>query len=266
MKIAVTGWEGTIGSELVDRGYEPLKCDITNLDEVNSEIHRVDPDVIVHCAALTNVGDCEEDDRGAFAVNVNGVNNILYDFTGTLIYLSTVHVFDGTKYWAYSERHRPNPVNTYGFTKWAGEEVAKMNVGRTVVIRISKIFDWDFIRPDVERLQNGEEVEFTTLIKRSFQYLSHFADNLTWLISNLDNFPELEMLNIAGSDTLSYYDFWLQVCNILELDINNLKPRTHKIKDHPRPFRGGLNVSKAKNMGMKIYSAADGLKVIKREM
>ena len=266
MKIAVTGWEGTIGSELVDRGYEPLKCDITNLDEVNSEIHRVDPDVIVHCAAMTNVGDCEDDDRGAFAVNVNGVNNILYDFTGTLVYLSTVHVFDGTKYWAYSEKHKPSPVNTYGFTKWAGEEVAKMNMGRTIVVRISKIFDWDFIRPDVERLQNGEEVEFTTLIKRSFQYLSHFADNLTWLISKLDEFPELEMLNIAGRDTLSYYDFWLQVCNILELDINKLKPRTHKIKDHPRPFRGGLSVRKAERMGMKIYSAADGLKAIKREL
>lgn len=56
------------------------------------------------------------------------------------------------------------------------------------------------------------------------------------------------------------------MCNILELDINKLKPRTHKIKDHPRPFRGGLSVRKAERMGMKIYSAADGLKAIKREL
>lgn len=264
-KIAVTGYEGMIGSELTDRGYEPLKCDITNLDEVNSEIHRVNPDIIVHCAALTSVAECEEDDKKAFAVNVNGVNNILYDFSGTLIYFSTVHVFNGTKYWSYSERHRPDPVNTYGFTKWAGEEVAKMNAGRTVIIRVSRQFDWNFIRPDVERLQAGEEVEFTTLIKRSFQHVSHFADNLTWLINKLDDFPDLELLNIAGQDALSYYDFWLQVGNVMDLDVQKIKPRTHKIDDYPRPFRGGLNTKKAQKMGMKIYSALDGLKMMKRE-
>ncbi len=194
------------------------------------------------------------------------MNNILYDFAGTLIYLSTVHVFDGTKYWSYSERHKPNPVNTYGFTKWAGEEVAKMNAGRTVVVRVSRTFDWDFVRPDMDRIQSGEEVEFTTLIKRSFQYLPQLVDNLTWLVNKLDEFPDLELLNIAGSDALSYYDFWLQVCNTLGLDVQKIKPRTHKIEDYPRPFRGGLNIKKAKKMGMPIYSAVDGLKLMKGEM
>jgi len=266
MNLAVTGWEGRIGSELVDRGYEPLKCDITNLDEVVSEIHRVKPDVIVHCAAMTSVAECEEDDKKAFAVNVNGVNNILYDFAGTLVYLSTVHVFDGTKYWSYSERHKPNPVNTYGFTKWAGEEVARMGAGRTVVVRVSRTFDWDFLLEGLDKIGSGEEVEFTTLIKRSFQYLPHLVDNLTWLVNKLNEFPDLDLLNIAGTDTLSYYDFWLQVCNVFGLDVQLLKPRTHKIDDHPRPFRGGLNVKKAKKLGMPTYSAVDGLKLMKREL
>ena len=268
MKIAVTGWEGTIGSELVDRGYEPLKCDVTNLDEVNAEIHRVEPDVIIHCAAMTNVTWCEQEEnqQKAFSVNVNGVHNILHDFSGTLIYLSTVHVFDGKRYWDYSERHSPSPVNTYGFTKWAGEEISKFNPGRTVVIRISKLFDYAYMKPDIERLQRGEELEFTTLIKRSFQHVSQFVDNLTWFISVMHKYPDIELLNIAGKDTFSYYDFWVKACKILGLDEKLVTPRTHKIEDTPRPFRGGLSIGKAQKIGMKAYSAVDGLKLIKQEM
>jgi dTDP-4-dehydrorhamnose reductase len=112
-KIAVTGHKGQIGRELIKRGYEPLDCDITNLDQVNESIHRVNPDVIIHCAAMTDVEWCETHEKRAFAVNVNGTNNLLYDFTGTLIYLSTVHVFNGQKYWDYSEKSRPDPVNVY---------------------------------------------------------------------------------------------------------------------------------------------------------
>ena len=124
MKISVTGHKGQIGSELIKLGYEPLECDITDLDTVNEEIHRVKPDIIIHCAAMTGVEQCEADKEKAFAVNVRGVSNMLYDFYGTFIYLSTVHVFNGQKYWNYSERHQPDPVNTYGFTKWAGEAVS----------------------------------------------------------------------------------------------------------------------------------------------
>lgn len=263
MKIAVTGWEGKVGSELIKRGYEPLKCNITKLDEVNSEISKVEPDVIVHCAALTDVGYCESHEREAFAVNVSGVHNILHDFTGTLIYLSSVHVFDGNKYWDYSEKHVPNPVNVYGLTKLAGEQIAKFHIGRTIIVRISRIFDYNSMKPEIDTLKAGKSLEFTTLIKRSFQYLPHFADNLVWLINEMDNFPDMNLLNIAGTDTLNYYDFWLQACNVLGLDTQLLIPRTYKIKDHPRPFRGGLNLRRAKKLGMETYSALDGLKVMK---
>lgn len=264
--IAVTGWEGKIGSELVDRGYEPLKLDITNLDQVNDEIHRVNPDVIINCAALTNVRYCEDHKREAFKVNVSGIHNLLYDFTGTLIHLSSVHVFDGTKYWDYTEKHVPNPLNVYGLTKLSGEQIARFHVGRTVIVRISKLFSYDSLKPTIDKINAGEEVEFTTLIKRSFQYLPHFVDNLIWFVNKMEEFQEVDILNIAGTDTLSYYDLWLQVCNVMGLNLNLLKPRTHRIEEIPRPFRGGLNIKKARKLGMKPYSALDGLKLMKSEL
>jgi len=265
MKIAVTGHEGRIGSELVRRGYEPLVCDITDFDQTKDAIHSVSPDVIIHCAAATDVGWCEENDKEAFGINVRGTTNLLEAFTGTFIYLSTVHVFNGQKFFKYSEKHQPSPINVYGLTKWSGEVAGKFfaDNSRFIVVRTSRTFDWGFIRGGIEYLKRNMEQDYTTLIKRSFVHTSHFVDGLTWLVDRLDEFPDLELLHLAGTDMFSYYEFWLQVANILGYDNKLIIPRKHKIKDHPRPFKGGLNVDKAKKMGVPLFSSIDGLKLIK---
>jgi dTDP-4-dehydrorhamnose reductase len=271
MKIAVTGHKGRIGSELVSRGITPLKCDITNLEETTDAIHSVSPDVIIHCAAKTNVAWCEDDKnyKKAYGVNVRGTANLFHDFEGTVIYLSTVHVFNGQKYFKYSEKHKPDPPNMYGLTKWSGEVVANAfsNPARSVIVRTSRTFDWDFIESGVkDELGRGRYKDYTTLIKRSFCHTSHFVDGLLWLVDNLDKYPDLGLLHIAGTDMLSYYDFWIQVANMFGFDNQLVVPRTQKIKESPRPFRGGLNVNKAKKMGMPLFSAVDGLKFIRDNM
>jgi dTDP-4-dehydrorhamnose reductase len=78
MKIAITGHEGTVGSEILRQRpkCEILKCDITNPVKVRSEIERIKPDIIIHCAAVTDVHECEENEKKAFAVNVRGTGNI----------------------------------------------------------------------------------------------------------------------------------------------------------------------------------------------
>ena len=201
MNIAVTGQYGNIGSELVKLGYEPLKCNITDLDQVNDAIHDVKPDIIIHCAALTGVEQCEADKEKAFAVNVRGVSNMLYDFSGIFIYLSTVHVFNGQKYWNYSERHQPDPLNTYGFTKWAGETISTYGTCRSVIVRISRTFSEKTLSTMVQMLGNDREIEFPTFIKRSFNEVSHCAEGISWLAEHVHEFPDLKLINIAGTDT-----------------------------------------------------------------
>ncbi len=268
MKIAVTGYEGRIGSLLDRRGYTPLECDITDVEQVHDTVSRINPDVIIHCAAITDVGYCErskENEKEAYKVNVRGTATILDKFEGTLIYLSTVHVFNGQKYFDYTEKHRPDPVNVYGFTKWAGEIAADAFAKKLIVLRISKTFDYGSMREDISMLQFGREnvLEYTTLIKRSFVYTPHLVEGIGWIAENL---PDVKLLNVSGTDTLSYYDFWLQAANILGLDEKRIIPRKHKIDDYPRPFRGGLNVKKAKKLGVPLYSAIDGLKEMKEQL
>ena len=266
-KISVTGHKGKIGSELVKLGYEPLECDVTDLDQVNDEIHRVKPDVIIHCAAISDVAYCENKENmdKVFAVNVRGVSNILYDFYGIFIYLSTVHVFNGEKYWDYSERHQPSPINTYGFTKWAGETISDYGTCRSVVVRISKTFSMESIQDTLYNLQNGESQEFPTFIKRSFNHVSHCAEGISWLAENVHTIPDLKLINIAGTDTLSYYQFWQWAARTFELDEKLIISRKHEIDLPPRPFRGGLSTRLASKLGVPLYSAIDGLKKIKNE-
>ncbi len=263
--IAVTGHEGRIGSELVKRGYTPLECDITDIEQVHDTVSKINPDVIIHCAAMTDVGWCEENEKEAYKVNVRGASHVLDAFTGKFIYLSTVHVFNGDKYFPYSEKHVAQVVNAYGATKLAGEMVTSLWDNPYTIIRISKTFDRESMQDGIYTLQVEPDttLEFTTLIKRSFVYTPHLVEGISWVAENL---PDVKLLNISGTDMLSYYHFWLQAANILGLDEKRIIPHKHKIDDYPRPFRGGLNVKKAKKLGVPLYSAVDGLKAMKESM
>jgi len=261
MKIAITGSEGTIGKELVKYGYEPLKCDVTDFDEVQAEMKRVMPDVIINCAAVTDVDYCEENQSEAFAVNARGVSNLLFDFHGIFIYLSSVHVFNGQKYWDYSERHKPDPINVYGFTKFAGETISGYGTCRPVIVRIARTFS----NESLSDVMAGKKIDSPTFIKRSFNEVSHCAEGISWLAERVHTIPDLRILNIAGTDTLSYYQFYQWVAKIFDLDEKLIVPRKHEIDLAPRPFRGGLNTRLARKLGVPLYSAVDGLEKIRNE-
>lgn len=264
MKIYCTGHEGTVGKELVRRGAIPLVMDITNAEQVKSVIEETNPELIIHCAAMTDVGYCEEHPKEAFKVNVEGVRNILDWYNGTFIYISTNHVFPGEKNFFYqpSERHRPNPVNIYGLTKYAGEAMCKTSIGNSYVIRSSRLFNYPMMQEDIHFLRNIKiGKEFTNIIKRSFLHVNQFVHSLLWFVDNIEKMPNL--LHIAGIDTMSYYQFWVQAARVLGIDEKLILPRNHEIEDYPRPFLGGLNVDKAKKLGMPMFSVIDGLNLVK---
>jgi dTDP-4-dehydrorhamnose reductase len=263
-EIAVTGYEGTIGRRLVKKGYTPLECNITDLEQTFDTVSQVNPDVIVHCAAMTSVAWCEESQKEAFLVNVNGTANVLESFAGKFIYPSTVHVFNGNKYFDYSEKHEPNAVNVYGLTKLAGEQVVRLWDNPYTIIRISRSFDYSFLESKLGYLDDTEDsIEMPTFIKRSFVHTDHLAEGIAHVA---ENDLDVDLLNISGIHTLSYYNFWIQVAKTFGIDEKRIIPRKKEIEDYPRPYRGGLNVRKAKKLGVPLNSATDGLNYIKEKM
>lgn len=151
-KILVTGANGMLGQDLCpileDNGYEVIETDkdtldITNQEQVKSVLEQNKPDVVIHCAAYTNVDKAEEDLKTAELINVTGTENIA-ETCGklgiTLVYISTDYVFDGTKNSPYRPDDRTNPVNNYGMTKYEGEEAVRSLCEKYYIARTSWLY------------------------------------------------------------------------------------------------------------------------------
>lgn len=279
MKIALTGHDGNVGSEILRQRPDiiPLKCDITKAEQVKEEILEVNPSILIHCAALTNVAQCEENEKKAFDVNVGGVRNLVDWFTkGYFIYLSTDHVFDGQKYYAYSEKHNPSPINIYGRTKHMGEAMARFGSHKAVIVRTSKLFKYEMIKDDLECLSSGMSLEFTNKVFRSFIHIQHFVEGLLSLIDKISNKEIViskkdNIFHIAGRDRYSYYTFWTMIAREFWIPVGQITKRDYTLEEKgidvaPRPFRCGLDISKAEKLGIPIYSATDGIKLIKEQV
>lgn len=153
MKYLITGGSGQVGydclREIISRGKnddvlipEHEVLDITNRDCTIAYIKNTKPDVIIHCAAYTNVDAAENDCRAAYDINVNGTQNIkdgavLVD--AKLIYVSTDYVFDGTKDRLYEMTDEAKPINVYGQTKLLGEEIVR-EYKKHFIVRTSWVF------------------------------------------------------------------------------------------------------------------------------
>ena len=152
MKVLVTGANGMLGQDLCpileDAGYEVIETDINNLDITNAEataafIKQEAPEIVVHCAAYTNVDKAEEDLKNAELINVTGTENIAKacaEAGATMVYISTDYVFDGTKSTPYTPDDKPNPINNYGLTKLKGEEAVKKYCEKYYIARTSWLY------------------------------------------------------------------------------------------------------------------------------
>lgn len=268
MEIGITGAKGIIGSKLVEQGCQPMTCDVKDIDDVKYSLKAFEPDVVIHCAALTDVTYCENHFKESFEVNVRGTSNVVEAMPkcSLFIYLSSDHVFNGNNWFAqgYGEWQKPSPVNRYGFSKWGGELASKSPQCRTIIVRSSKLYNYEWAKPTIDKLKAGETVIFTDVIKRSFYHVNHFVDGLLYLAHNYEKFPDVDIVHISGHDVLSYYLFWNALREYLELP-GKIKARREELKDEtPRPLRGGLETSLAKKLGIPFYSLQEGFELIKQ--
>ena len=101
------------------------RLDLTNARSVRRLIQRLQPDCIIHCAALTAVDWCEDHPDETRAVNVGVSENLAksaYESGAGFVYISTDSVFDGTKH-MYREEDQPNPLNLYAASKLEAEKI-----------------------------------------------------------------------------------------------------------------------------------------------
>lgn len=136
--ILITGGSGALGSsmrKLMDCfAPDSRELDITDFKKCQTAVEKYNPDIIIHCAAWTDVAAAEKHKKDCWRVNVVGTENMACAAAGRrFVYISTEYVFDGQQ-GNYKEDDIPNPVNFYALTKLLGE-IAVRQYNQTLVIR-----------------------------------------------------------------------------------------------------------------------------------
>jgi dTDP-4-dehydrorhamnose reductase len=150
--ILVTGAKGMLGTDLCpilqERGHRVTVTDIQELDVrdwhlVRRTMDQLAPDWVIHLAALTDVDSCEQDPESAFLTNALGTQHMALacQRTGaTMIYVSTLSVFDGIKCEPYTEFDTPNPQSWYSRSKYQGELAVEKLLNQYYIVRAGWMF------------------------------------------------------------------------------------------------------------------------------
>lgn len=262
MRIAVTGYTGRLGGYLWrEMGCDPLICDITVPESVYQAISNIRPDVVIHCAAYTNVDRSEQEPDVVMETNVDGTRNLRTVFDGKIIHISTDYIFDGVK-GPYSEKSPPNPISTYGLSKYRAENIIFDGRKDDVIVRTTVLYGNTEKDDFVSRMLNslsvkGIPVRVTKSIFGTPTYIPHLAKALVQLAEMDTRF--IPVVNIAGREVLSRYEFALMIAKVFSFDREMVKYTTKVPGIAPRPRKAGLKTDYAEGIGLPIYSVHEGL-------
>ena len=270
MAIGVTGYQGKLGLHLVNKysNCVPLEGDVTDLDKVKKAIDTLEPETIIHCAAVTDVDGCEGDLYSrAIEVNIKGTHNVRSAFEGQVIYMSTDYVFDGAD-GPYNEEAEPNPICHYGETKFFGEEAILLaDYPRDVVVRTTILYGNykpDFVTIILEKLKTGDMFKVTGALLGSPTYVPHLAEGIAKL-ARLKRPPRI--LNIVGSDIISRWVFACKIAKAFGYPIHNvLLTMVGQTGIADRPRLAGLKTTLAQTLNIPIFSVVEGLTRLEKEI
>ena len=145
--------------------YDHRRLDVGNTDRVMQTLKNDRPDVVINCAAWTDVDGCELDRERALMANTRGPENLANtsrEINARLVTISTDYVFKGNKEGFYTQRDQPDPQSVYAASKLAGERGAQLAYARTVVVRTGFVFGpggTNFLSTVVERARRGEKLK-----------------------------------------------------------------------------------------------------------
>jgi dTDP-4-dehydrorhamnose reductase len=187
------------------------ELDIADRDAVDALVPAAAPDLLVNCAAWTDVDGAEEAVADALAVNGTGAGNVARaaDACGAwTIHISSDYVFDGTKQQPYLESDPTNPLSEYGRSKLAGEvEVAKAAPTRHTILRSSWLFGTHgrcFPKTILGLAQERDELSVVDDQRGCPTFTEHLAQAI---IELTDHTPPPGVLHLAGAGECSWFEF-----------------------------------------------------------
>lgn len=230
MKILITGCKGQLGNELqsiIKTGKaeigvvsEEIKnsqvialdvedLDITNLAQVKEVICREKPDVVINCAAATNVDGCESNQDLAFKINALGPRNLAMvceEIGAKLVQVSTDYVFSGVGNKPLTESDLTSPYSVYGKTKLTGEEYVREFSSKYFVVRTAWLYGYVGKNFVYTMMNLGKDKESLNVVDDQRGNPTN-ANDLAYHILKLIESEEYGVYHCTGKGECSWYDF-----------------------------------------------------------
>ncbi len=291
-RMLITGGSGFVGTYLMSRAVEKFKVystynthatsdprvsaitmDLTNKELILSTLNHIQPEIIIHTAAISKPDVCEKYRDMTEKVNIQATE-ILADWAkkhdARFIFTSSDMVFDGRQ-GNYSETDSPNPLSFYGETKARAEQKLMEMEFNCAIARVALVYGIgkshhsNFFHSMVKHLQQGEKVNLFHDQFRTPIYVENLAEVLIDLAEN----NHIGLIHLGGEERISRWDFGLKACEILDLP-DALLQRTSMF-DFPsaasRPRDVSMDIRLANNiLNTKLLDCSEGLNRVKLKL
>ncbi len=242
MRVLVTGAHGQLGREIVKLfanvhevfGFGHRELDITDPEQTDTIVGRVQPDVIIHSAAYTAVDRAQEERELAYLVNGLGTRNIAVAANAVgakLCAISTDYVFDGQATNPYTENNKTNPQSVYGSSKLAGEQFIQDIMQRYFIVRTSWVFGLygnNFVKTMLKIGNAGKSLRVVNDQIGSPTYTRDLAAFLLELVQS----EKYGIYHASNRGSCSWYEFALEIFKQTSLAVDLTPCLT---EEFPRP-------------------------------
>jgi dTDP-4-dehydrorhamnose reductase len=269
VKLLVTGAAGMLGRDVVLAagnaghqvvGFGHAELDVTDREGVGAKLEAERPDVVINCAAWTDVDGAEEAAEEATRINAAGAGNVAAAAAAVgaaVVYVSSDYVFDGSKGSPYVETDQTAPLSAYGRGKLAGEEATRAANKRHFIVRSAWLFGTggsNFVETMLRLAGDHGEVLVVRDQVGSPTYTWHLAYGIVRLIEGV----EFGIHHMAAAGACSWYEFAQEIFEQAGIECKVLSATTEMLgRPAPRPPYSAL-ISQREH-AIELPSWQDGL-------
>jgi dTDP-4-dehydrorhamnose reductase len=282
VKVIITGSNGLLGQSLLNlllqqkqqydvigfsrgenrsgrKDFLYVSIDITDKVLLEKEIIKINPDFIIHTAAMTQVDDCETNKQACDLLNTEVVQWLVEtskELNTHIIHISTDFIFDGKKGY-YLETDTPNPLSYYGLSKLKSEQILRMSkvdytILRTILV-YGKVFDMSrnnivlWVR---KMLSERKEI---TIVNDQYR-MPTYVEDLAMACKIAIDKKAIGIFNISSNQLLSIYEIAQQIAEVFNLDTTLIKPISSATLNQTasRPAKTGFDLIKT-NQELEFY-------------
>ena len=296
MKLLVTGSNGLLGQKLISlseslqeisfiatgRGanrnspgrYEYRHLDVTSKDEVSRILREINPDVVINCAAMTDVDQCETQQEACWKQNVTALEHLIascIEIEAFLIQLSTDFIFDGFA-GPYAEEAAAHPLSYYGQSKLASENLLKASPVNSAIVRTVLVYGvaHDMSKLNIilwvkRSLEQGEKIQVINDQWRT----PTLAEDLAAGCMTIAQKKAKGIFNLSGKDLLTPYEMALKTAHFFNLDTSMIEEVDGSVftQRAQRPARTGLILDKAiAELNYEPHSFDEGIAILQKQL